>query len=70
MRGAFIREGGGAFIKINSIGNKSGLIQPSSIIIISCISNVNVFQHYLLTTYYKAADKWYVLTYKPDKGQL
>ena len=61
MRGAFIREG--AFIGINTVGNKRVLIQPSSIII-TCISNV--FQHYLLITYYKAVDKWY----KPHKGPL
>ena len=33
----------GTFIEINTVGNKSVLIQPSSIIIISCISKLTCF---------------------------
>ena len=40
----------GAFIEINTVGNKSVLIQPSSIIIISCISKLTCFN--IITTYY------------------
>ena len=39
-----------------------------SIIIISRIGKD--FELYCLTTYYKAVDKWYVLTINPHKGQL